>query len=277
MKIAICLIVKNEVRNIGEWIAYYMALGVDAVIIFDNNSTDGTAALVLRAAKIFDVRLVPWERTDCRSQMAAYEYAAQTLASEFDWLGFFDADEFFVLHRETLHSFLTRPSDCGAVGINWAIFGSNGHRDSKDALVVKTFTRRAEAGFFPNRHIKSFTRPHAVRSCMNPHFFDIEGSYLSPVGLPLEWLFVEAGNYYEPGLTQAEPDFSVCQLNHYFVRSHAHWVQKVSRGYSEGISVRHEADFDYYDRNEVEDFSALAQFDAVLMNVAKIYAQGRPQ
>ncbi len=44
VKIAIGAIVKNEAPYLREWVAYHKAVGVDAFIIGDNDSTDGTRA-----------------------------------------------------------------------------------------------------------------------------------------------------------------------------------------------------------------------------------------
>jgi hypothetical protein len=41
-KLAICAIVKDEARYIEEWLAFHFLQGVSQVLIFDNESTDGT-------------------------------------------------------------------------------------------------------------------------------------------------------------------------------------------------------------------------------------------
>ena len=46
MKSAICMIVRDEARDILEWIAFHARAGFDAQVIFDNGSTDGTAELI---------------------------------------------------------------------------------------------------------------------------------------------------------------------------------------------------------------------------------------
>jgi hypothetical protein len=47
-RIALCGIVRNEIRGIVEWLAHYKALGFSDLLIYDNESTDGTSD-VLRA------------------------------------------------------------------------------------------------------------------------------------------------------------------------------------------------------------------------------------
>lgn len=271
MKVAVCLVVKNEAADIAEWIAYATAIGVDTLIVYDNNSDDDTVRIVQAAATLYDIRLQRWGRTDRRSQMDVYEHAFRTWGGEFDWIGCFDADEFLVLHGgRTLASLLDRPAACGAVALNWAIFGSNGHEDVPDVPLIAAFTRRSKAIFFPNRHIKAFIRPAAMRSCQNPHYFDVDGHYEHAEGRRVAWFPVPAGNYEERGVTAAEPSYAVGQINHYFVRSRSHWRRKLARGYPTGILGRTEDEFDTYDLNDVEDRSACAWLPAVEERLARI-------
>lgn len=46
--VALVGIVRNEIRAVVEWLAHYKALGCSEVMIYDNDSSDGTAE-VLRA------------------------------------------------------------------------------------------------------------------------------------------------------------------------------------------------------------------------------------
>jgi len=99
MKSAICLIVRNEVRDIAEWIAFHALIGFDTQIIFDNGSDDGTTAIIRAAAEIHDVRYHFWPNSTQRSQVLAYEAACQAYRREFDWIAFVDSDEFVVLEE----------------------------------------------------------------------------------------------------------------------------------------------------------------------------------
>ena len=42
-RIALCGIVRNEIRSVVEWLAHYKALGFTDFLIYDNSSTDGTS------------------------------------------------------------------------------------------------------------------------------------------------------------------------------------------------------------------------------------------
>ena len=201
--------------------------------------------------------------------MDAYEDACRRWVTEFDWIGFFDADEFFVLHGDVpLTRFLDRSSAVGSVVVNWALFGSTGHVALPPGLIIESFTRRAETTFFPTYHVKSFVRPRVVLTSYNPHYFAADGLTVDAAGSPVTWHYDVTRRQYLLGVMSKPPDYSVCQLNHYFVRSKAHWATKVARGYPSNVATRTADEFDVYDRNEVSDESAPRYVDGVKTIIA---------
>ena len=256
MRIAACLIVRNEAHDLAEWIAYHALSGIDAFLVYDNASTDGTADTLTAAAALHDVRITPWRTAAPAAQLEAYRHALRVHRREFDWIAVIDSDEFIVVHQPGSLRKLCTATTAAAIGINWAMFGSNGHASRPRGLVTESFTRRAEASFAPNRHVKMLVRPGAVTGCLNPHAFAVQGPVASPAGQPLTW-HIDDGGCPVPGLSATPPEWSVAQLNHYFTRSRAHWVLKTARGYRNPDSMDKLGHFDHYDRNEAEDRSAL--------------------
>lgn len=263
MKIAACLIVKDEVRDIAEWIAYHSILGIDTFLVYDNGSSDGTLAMLAAAARLVDVRVTPWRSHPGTIQFEAYEHALHRNRNEFDWIAIIDSDEFLVIHPpNTLHRLCAAAPNADAIGVNWAMFGSNGHVDLPQNMVIEAFTRRSDPEFGPNRHVKSLVRPSAFVGCLNSHAFAVNGRSVRPDGSDLAWLTTDG--ILQPGTTAALPDYTVAQLNHYFTRSRAHWLRKTARGYFHPSSLEKLSYFDFYDRNEVEDRSALRFLPSVL-------------
>ncbi len=279
MKVAIVLVVKNERHDLAEWIAYHFQIGFDTLIVFDDSSTDDTSAVITAARKFYDIRL--YQGTigpPHKSQVNSYKWASQRYDKEFDWLFFIDSDEFLFLKNadEGVKQFLGCFDGWSGVGVNWAVFGSNFHIDRPSGLVMESFTRRSDPGFFPNRHIKSFVRPGKVVSAINCHQFKLipsaNGTYCDPSGRAMSW-FADPNPPHGivHGLTRDPPDYRFCQLNHYFVRSLAHWRAKLQRGYPGGHVIRSEKDFLEHDRNEIEDVQMLKYADRVRAMTAQIY------
>lgn len=249
MRAAVCLVVRNEGRHIAEWLAWHHLAGFDTAIVFDHQSTDATAEVVRQAGRRQDVRLHPWGWSGGSHrdsfQTTAYLRACQIYGNEFDWLLCLDADEFFVLHQGTLTEFLSRFSGADQVAVPWAIFGSNGHSEAPDRLIIEDYTRRSGADFLPNRHVKTFARPLAVRDWPNPHTAYTPGATRDPAGQPILWDVC-------PGVSARDPSYAVCQVNHYMTRSRKHWELRMARASASSPSRTWE-EFDAYDRNEVED------------------------
>jgi glycosyltransferase involved in cell wall biosynthesis len=258
MKTAICLIVRNEARDIAEWIAFHALIGFDTQIIFDNRSDDATPAIIQAAARAYDIRFHNWPNSTPRSQVLAYDAALEAYRLEFDWMAFVDSDE-FVIPGDALkvNDYLARFDGFSGLAMPWAIYGANGHEDFPDALVLESFPRRATAAFFPVRHVKTIIRPRFAGRCLNPHCFELRGhllgSYCDTQGQAMRWQESPQPGGIIPGLASASPDYTSGRINHYFTRSRAHWLCKLKRGYPSDHAIRKMEEFAEYDRNEIFD------------------------
>lgn len=260
MKAAVCLIVKNEEKDIMEWISYYNLIGFDCQIIFDNKSSDKTANLIKDSAKKINIiyKYFPNDKHKCQND--AYEEAIKEYKTEFDWMAFFDSDEFFAINDGTpLKIWLENFQDASAIGVNWAIYGSSGHTDFPPGLVTENFLRRAPQDFGDNKHVKSIVRPERVLRCLNPHAFELEAAwsdgYRDTANRKIEWLVLPETGASLPGVVAGNADWSTARVNHYFTRSFDHWKRKLERGYFDEDALRKIEQFKHFDRNDVIDES----------------------
>jgi hypothetical protein len=252
-KIACVAVIKNEARHIAEWLAWQFMLGFDTVILMDNGSTDGTLDITERFAAAYDVRRFHWADTSPSYQASAYDTAVRGLGGEFEWMAFFDADEFLYLDPGLDLKALLAARPEAAVAVPWCVFGSSGHREVPAGLTIEAFTGRSTEAFFPNRHTKSIIRPARAGRCATPHGFEMPGAYVDLFGNPVSWAFL--------GLLDGDPVYRGARLNHYFIRSWAHWQEKLARGYHD--VTRQESAFADYDRNEIIDASAARHVPAL--------------
>lgn len=258
-KLACVAVVKNEAKNIAEWISYQLIVGFDTVIIMNNGSNDKTTMAVEKFSKNFDVRLLESPDNSRSYQKSAYMTALKVFGREFEWMAFFDVDEFFTLEKQfKLKNILSSFQKFNGIGVNWAIFGSSNHKSRPPGLTIEHYIKRSESTFGPNRHVKSIIRPEAAKEFINGHTFEIDGDYCDLAGNILQW-----ESY---GIIKTDPDYSVGKLNHYFTKSWEEWNAKISRGYPD--LERKITEFELYDRNEVLDDSMIQYAQSIKEKIA---------
>lgn len=265
-KVAVAVFVKNEYPDFCAWLAWYLALGVDTILVFDDHSTDGTWEAALAASRRFDVRAF---RSDLSvqpftaRQRDIYLDAASRFADEFDWIGFFDADEYLHLRGDAgVPAFLDRFPDAAAVAISWCIYGSSGHLLKPKATTVEAFTRHALPEFGHNRSVKSFVRPKLMRRhWRDPHTFDVgDLPYVDPQGNPVQW-----GG---PGGISHDPDWSVAKLMHFIPRSMEHFIERIRRRSDlRGLTNEYWGVFDKNDLDDPEPLDRLPEANRVLFAI----------
>ncbi len=269
-RFAICLVVRNEVHDLTEWLLHYYNIGIERFYIYDHKSTDGTTELLGRLQNYLPIVYTPWSDTPIEhTQTAAFNHCLQRTRGMCEWVLFPDSDEFLIPPdtHTTIDSLVARAGSHNAMALNWVIFGSSGLADTDGRLIMEAFTARAELNFGVHRHIKCLVRPDGAERCIGPHYFKVTGSYCDAEGRQLdEWSGV--------GLVPPERVVhSEWRLHHYFTRSRAHWERRLQRRrWSAPKLNRTEDEFRGHDRNEVFDDSALPFADRVRAQIEMLNA-----
>jgi len=240
MRVSLVCIAKNEDYYIKEWISYNKLLGFDNIFIYQNDwRTDIENESIVK---------VPFDGK--KKQIAAYDHFLRNHSKLFDWVAFFDVDEFLVLKRhKNIKDFLDDYSQHQAVSINWVLFGDNGltGKPIHDFGVVNRFTKR-QVGVHSlvktivktriGNHIRNFKinvhRPNV--KCVDTHHRIVRGPH-------------------NPGGRD-----TIAQINHYFCKTLEEFKLKVERGRADSFSKRNTAEFFEHNRNELEDLSAIEFF-----------------
>lgn len=261
IRTAACLIVRNEADDIAEWAIHHHLIGFATLIIYDHQSTDDTRAILTALSDTIPIILHDWADQSRERQNAAYRDCLARHGASFDWITFLDADEFLIPRTaQILATLLHRHAEAAGIAFNWLIFGTSGLAKLTPGSVMTTLTRRSPVEFDVNRHVKSIVRPGAVRRVLNPHAFELDGDTIHPDGTLVAWD--------SPGVVAAgTAHHETWRINHYFLRSAAHWTRRLARGQL-GADPRHAAQFAVYDRNEIEDRTALPHAAAVADFVA---------
>ncbi|MGD1898126.1 MAG: glycosyltransferase family 92 protein [Phormidesmis sp.] len=256
--LVICASVKNEAAYLLEWIAYYRALKVDHFLLYNNDSSDETTEILEALDKAGIVTHIKWPTRSGESpQISAYQDSVIRLKPQTEWVAFVDADEFIVpKHSDDLKSWLANYDDVDAIAINWKMFGSAGHTDITEGLVIEKFTACAKPDYSKNFIVKTIARVDCVEYVYAHMCKLTEGSrYVYPD----HEVFAAKGG---PG---EHCDHSIVQINHYCTKSRVEWEVKRNKGSGSQKNravKRFESHFRGHDTNSEKDLSVLAFAEA---------------
>ena len=260
--LAVVAIVRDEAAHVGEWAAFHHAAGAGRLYLYDDGSTDGTAARA--AAAMPNTTVIPWRQRfeDARggwlgggrvhNQVAAYAHALANFGGAWRWMAFLDADEFLVPvgrdYAEALEGL-----DASNVSLPCHMFGRGGRTAPPAEGTVAGYLRRARDPMDRARGASGFKMlvdPCAVR-VVGVHEMRTDGDRTwNDAGA--EGTFAsrrEAGFYAAARL----------RLHHYYARSEAELAAKIARGSNlgaAGYARRVRRTVAAIERDEVEDRTA---------------------
>ena len=228
-KVAVCLFVRDEADDIASWLAWYHLLGFDTCIVYDDYSTDGTWEILCAAARVQDIRLAraSGDPTSFHAdrQAACSLDAIERYGREFEWIGFFDVDEYLRLRdSRTIQDFLKRFPGAGSIGINWCCYGSSRHVMKPSLSPIEAYTWHGTEAMPINRHVKTLLRLSSWQGkYLNKHCFDVAPEKaLNPAGQVIRWRLTM-------GIIEGHPDWSVAKVMHYQCRSMEHFLERLRR------------------------------------------------
>jgi hypothetical protein len=235
MKVALVCIAKNEEDYIKEWVDYHFKLGFDNVFIYENDWR----------CEYEHPQLIKIPFDGLTKQLEAYNNWLNNKKNEFDWVAFFDVDEFLVLKKhKTIQDFLSNYTNKFGVAINWYFFGNNGHDRVFDGEYsqLKRFTKRAKK---MDQHIKTIVNCK-VKCSMSVH---------NPDGLPI----VSPDGVAFTGPFNKNGNDEIAQLNHYYCKTPQEFQKKCERGRADRVDHKNtfEVNYEPSNLNEVEDIFAL--------------------
>ncbi len=272
MRITAITPMKNEGPFILEWLAYHCLIGINDFIVFTNDCTDGTDAILERLDEMGMVRHLPnpscvMEKPDGH-HWAAMGYINEMLRlRRSDWIVSFDVDEFICVKTGNgeLSDLFAACDGADFISMNQLNFGCAGREsyDPKDLQMMQFDRAMAPTndvyGWDRARGIKTITRGSAPFDRMGNHSPKVsrdDVTWLNGSGVAYAPDFYQDGPKYVRG-DRAGHD--LVQLNHYAVRSMESFLAKTDRGDANWGSKEDVAHwrkyFKKYDDNLVQDTS----------------------
>lgn len=253
MKTLLCCIGRQENAYIREYVEYNKVLGFTNICLFDNNydGEDDFNDVIGDYIKDGFVILKDYRnRKVC--QLDAYNECYKTYGEEYDWIAFFDIDEFmFINCNKTIGEYLARPefNDYDMLHINWLMFGDGGQTKNNGRGLLERIPQALEINHkgiydFPdNFHCKSIIRGglKEVNWGKTPH---------TPIN------HIKCCNSYGIQCESASPfvpyDFRNAGLRHFSTKTAEEYALKIKRGFPDGNSITKENMVKlFFKRNEV--------------------------
>ena len=168
MKTLLCCIGRQENDYIREYVEYNKMLGFTNICLYDNNydgEEDFNDVIGDYVKDGFVILKDYRNRKVC--QLDAYNDCYKTYGDKYDWIAFFDIDEFmFINNDKTIGEYLARSefNDYDMLHINWLLYGDSGQLKSDGRGVLQRLTQHLDIDHktlyvFPdNFHIKSIIR-----------------------------------------------------------------------------------------------------------------------
>jgi len=232
---------KNEGPFILEWLAFHRMIGVDDILVYTNDCTDGTDTLLdlLQDRGLVQRRDNPFHQTGGKPQHAALEAARhEEVVQNAGWIACIDVDEFITIHigEGTLADLYAAVPDANVISLTWRLFGNSDVTAYEDRFVTEQFTRCApklirrphqawgfksilrNEGLFETFGVH---RPKGLRAGAAPRVRWVNGS-----GKPMPARFLKSG--WRSGMDSY--GYDLVTLNHYSVRSAESFLVKRDRG-----------------------------------------------
>ena len=243
-KVAVCCIAKNENKYIKEWADHYKKLGFDKIIIYDNNDENGEILedVLSEETNSKFVEIINYRGMFVKAQQHAYSDCYKKYGDKYDWIAFFDCDEFLELTTaKDIKEYLSNKIfiDYDLIKINWETYTDSGNLHYEDKPVVERFKEKYVSkndGWSHNFHIKSI-----LRGGLNQEIVWMESHSPALHNLPtcdncggeiipLLHTISYGTNKYDSCFNK-NVNYNMAKLKHYTTKSVEEYCNKLKRGY----------------------------------------------
>ena len=214
---------KNQV-NI-EFLEYYKNFGVDKIFIYDNNDINGEnfENVIENYIKTGFVELIYFKEIPT-PQIEAYNDCYKKNNKYFDWLIFFDIDEFlFLIDFKNIKSFLNdkRFNKCEKIQLNYVFHSDNDLIYYDNRTVLERFPEidyKKGGKLVKNRsNMKSIIRGNISNiKIINPHYLSLVPQSCNGFGKKINLFHLKT----------MKMDYRYYYVNHYYYKSLEEFIEK---------------------------------------------------
>lgn len=231
-KICLCVIGKNENYYIKEFINYYEKIGYNHIFLYDNNDLnderfEDVINNEIKKGFVSIINMRGYRGEGINPQLTAYKDCYDKNNKKFNWLSFFDIDEYLELNSSVykIDKFFEQAKfiNCQIIKLNWLFYTSNNslyfeNKPLQQRMTIPLYNLKI------NRHIKSTVRGNLPinywSKAENPHTSINNFTTCSSSGKVI--------NSSLPYNSPIEHEFAY--LKHYQIKSFEEYCLKIKRG-----------------------------------------------
>lgn len=241
MQLTLLATLRDESPYILDWIVHHRAIGITNFVLYQNDSVDGTTALLQALDDAGEIHFVdntnladaPQKFRDLPPQRRAYGRALRhPIVQSSEYILVIDADEYLELPADTdLPAFLSRLNHPDVVSMPWRMMGSSNQTIFDPTPVTTRFEMAADIGDQgterPFKQVKSLYRPKITRlyNLHKPRAFREDVTWLDPDGTPIRPLMRNSNQL-------PEFQYKTANLRHYHTKSYPEFCVKIVRGFA---------------------------------------------
>lgn len=253
MKTLLCCIGRQENTYIKEFVEYYRDLGFTNICLYDNNydgEEDFRDVIGPEIEEGFVILKDYRNRKTC--QLEAYNECYREYGDQYDWVAFFDIDEFMFLNNDkTIGDYLAREEfkEFDMVHINWAIFGDNGQLRSDGRGVLERLTTPLDL-----KHTTFYEFPDSfhIKSIIRGGLKDVQWTHTSHTPICNIKCCNSFGLPCDGNMPIMPYDFRNAGIKHFTTKTAEEFAIKIKKGFPDANPIK-EKDLIklFFDRNEV--------------------------
>ena len=234
IKVCLCVMGKEENLYAKEFINHYKQLGYNHIFLYDNNNINGEKFEDVLKEEISEgfVSIINFRGKKGKIgklggiQLEIYYHCYENNNKKYDWLSFFDFDEFLVIKpkNQSIQNFLynKRYNNCDTIKINFLYYSDNEHLYYSNKSVQERF-RIPLYKHYGNKVIKS-----TIRGNLKENYW--KKNFCAHTSLMKYRTCDSTGNLTRYNSFIIKVNFSFAYLKHYYTKSVEEYCHKIKRG-----------------------------------------------
>ena len=219
-----CTIGKNENDYAIEFVNYYKNYSIDKIFIYDNNDVEGERFEYILNNYIKDkfVEIINY-RGKNKIQLKYMNDCYQKNYQKYDWLLFYDFDEFIHLKEKNIKHFLISKkfNSCDKIYLNWVNHLDNDQLKYKNESLFKRFPKFQYFFSEKKAFVKSMIRGKLENiTIKNVHVLDYKRKSCNALGKK---------KIFKDNFTN-KPDNISYYIDHFYFKSTEEYIKKRNKG-----------------------------------------------